>query len=268
MSSEVQLWSARLDPPSHRVEALTAILSDEELARAAAFRFERDRRRFIVAHGILRHVIAAAAGIAPQEAMFGCGPSGKPIVIWPDHGGVHFSLSHSEERCLIGVSRTVPLGVDLERVRELPDCASIAKRLFSPCDRRAVEILPPRERAGSFLGCWTRTEAYVKALGVGLAGAYERRGNPCWACAGRRCGQAGAASTLGEWSVVPLEPEIGYVAAVATPTTVGLPTERRLRMVLNPLGQGTSVGAKVRRTTSRRPERRRGDTARGGGDDW
>jgi hypothetical protein len=99
----VRLWWARLDPPP-RVEVLADLLSPRRVDPRRHVPVRAGRRRFVVAHGMLREAIAACTGMAAGEVTFGRGPGGKPTLTGPPPQPVHFSLSHSDERCLIGVS--------------------------------------------------------------------------------------------------------------------------------------------------------------------
>jgi 4'-phosphopantetheinyl transferase len=81
---------------------------------------------------------------------------------------LYFNLSHSNEYAVIAVSRTGPLGVDIERVRLMPDLEEIAARFFSSAEQAAILRLPAAQRLPAFYRCWTSKEAFIKALGAGL----------------------------------------------------------------------------------------------------
>jgi 4'-phosphopantetheinyl transferase len=65
------------------------------------------------------------------------------------------------------------VGVDVERVRPLPDLDALVARWFSRLERRAFEALPPSARGPAFFGCWTLKEAYLKGCGDGLSRALD-----------------------------------------------------------------------------------------------
>jgi len=56
--------------------------------------------------------------------------------------------------------------VDIELLRPVPDVESLARLVFSDVERRELELAP--DPVSAFLNGWTRKEAYVKALGLGL----------------------------------------------------------------------------------------------------
>ncbi len=156
-----------LDPPPERVAELSALLDDRERERAAAYHFERDRRRFIVRRALVRIEVAHATGGEPDSLRFIEGPQGKPSVWGAPH--LRFNVSHTEDLALVVMSREREIGCDIERID--PDRArrDVAKRFFSPQEFAALTALPEEQWAEGFFNCWTRKEAYIKALGIGLA---------------------------------------------------------------------------------------------------
>lgn len=176
------MWRTALDPPAERMAELVATLSTDERTRAAAFRFERDRRAYMVARGALRTLIGRYARCDPRDATFAYGPRGKPSLHSPQ-APVCFNVSHSGELALLAFSAHSELGVDVEKKRTLSDLVGLAQSVFSPRELAVVQTLsePPvraRRRSDAFeLGganhdaffrCWTRKEAFIKATGEGL----------------------------------------------------------------------------------------------------
>src|SRR5262249_15131305 len=87
-----------------------------------------------------------------------------------------FNLAHSHELAVYAFSRDRELGIDVEWMRPLLDAAAIAHRYFSAAENAAISSLPESERLAAFFRCWTRKEAYLQALGDGLArplGAFD-----------------------------------------------------------------------------------------------
>ena len=165
-----QVWridlSARAEE-SFRAGSDDAILDQEENRRAKAFKFDRDRDRFIRAHVAMRRLLSRVTGIASDKLSVQRDELGKPTLTPPC--GVQFNLSHSEDQALLAVSRATRIGVDLEKIRPLSDADALAERHFSARERAHLRSLPvgaARERA--FFHCWTRKEAFVKCTGLGL----------------------------------------------------------------------------------------------------
>jgi 4'-phosphopantetheinyl transferase len=151
------------------VARLHSLLSDAERARAARFLSPLHRDRFAVAHGRKRELLAAQLGVDPVALQFDVAEHGKPHLAGPEAGsGLQFNLSHSGNRGLVGWANQRHLGVDIELWRPLDDEAALVRRFFSPAENAAYEALLPAERTRGFFECWTRKEAYIKAVGRGL----------------------------------------------------------------------------------------------------
>jgi 4'-phosphopantetheinyl transferase len=127
-----------------------------------------------VAHGRLREILAARLEVSPETLQFGAAEHGKPHLAGPEaRSGLHFNLSHSGDRGLVGWAEHRHLGVDIELWRPLGDEAALVRRFFSPAENAAYEALPESQRTQGFFECWTRKEAYIKAVGRGLGLALD-----------------------------------------------------------------------------------------------
>ncbi len=164
---EVHIWSIRLDPPEDRVEALRRTLAQDEHDRANRFRFDRHRRQYIVGRGALRTLLAAYTGTRPELVRFTYGPRGKPFL--EGSTDLYFNLSNSDEMALVGFVRGREIGMDIEYLKPMPDCEQIAERFFSDSERVVLRGVPKESKEEAFFNCWTRKEAYLKAVGEGLA---------------------------------------------------------------------------------------------------
>ena len=160
------VWRAQLDPAPGEVHRLMGMLSKDEHARAERFRFDQDRRRFVVARGVLRSLLALYLGLPPQKVQLTYGASGKPCL---PRGVLRFNLD-AGELGLYAFTSSREVGIDVEHVRQLDDMDQIARRFFSVNEVASLEALPESARPSTaFFNCWTRKEAYVKARGEGLA---------------------------------------------------------------------------------------------------
>jgi 4'-phosphopantetheinyl transferase len=161
----VEVWRGSLDQQPDVRARLAALLDSDELERAASFRFERDRNRYVVGRGVLRALLARYLGQAPEELRLRYGRERKPALVGDE---LRFNLAHAEGTVLYAFSSAFDVGVDVELLR--PDAADtrVAERFFSPREVAALRALPEGEQAQAFLACWTRKEAFLKARGDGL----------------------------------------------------------------------------------------------------
>jgi 4'-phosphopantetheinyl transferase len=166
----VRVFHLRLEVGEAERARLWALLSADERACAERFRFDRDRHAFVAARGRLRELLGRSLDVAPEQVAFDYRPRGKPVLAGKlGDGGLHFNLSHSGARAVVALAHGCEVGVDIEEVRALPDAARLAERFFSAAEIRALQALAPADRIPGFFRCWTRKEAYLKALGDGLA---------------------------------------------------------------------------------------------------
>ena len=173
-TNQVHLWYADLSLPIEEVEKLTSILSEEEKLRASRFRFVKHKRRFIVARSVLRVILGNYLQIPPQQLTFDYNSRGKPsIPLKYNDYQLEFNISHSEELALYGFTLQNQIGVDLEYLRPFPDAENIAQRFFSPQEYQLLTSLSNEEKPQKFFQIWTAKEAYLKAIGVGLAGSLK-----------------------------------------------------------------------------------------------
>ncbi len=166
----LELFVTRLEVGPEAVSAAAALLSEEEQHRAGHFAFDRDRRRYVVARAGLRELLAARLEVRPEAVEFKYGPHGKPALAQQFcRGDLRFNLSHSGDVAVYAFARGREIGVDVEAVRAMPDGDDIAARFFSVRENETYRGLDAADKPLGFFNCWTRKEAFIKALGDGLS---------------------------------------------------------------------------------------------------
>jgi len=220
-ATSVHVWRIllRVGDPA----ALLPFLSPDETERAGRFIFERDANAFIVAHAMLRRILADYLGVVPQSLAFVTGPFGKPAISdSSDAGGLEFNLSHSGDLALVAVSRDSPWGVDIERLDQRIEHLELAEQFFSPAERVVLRSLPAEgARTQGFFNAWTRKEAYLKATGHGITRGLHHfdvtlaPSEPAALLADRLDPLA-----VQRWRMAALSPGAGYAAAVVVASDV------------------------------------------------
>ncbi|MBI3166880.1 MAG: 4'-phosphopantetheinyl transferase superfamily protein [Chloroflexi bacterium] len=165
-SHHVHIWRISLDLSTDSVKLIESNLSVDEANRATRFRFEVDKNRFIVAHGVLRKILGHYLHSNPAELTFSLNQYGKPALV---NSTLEFNLSHSGNFALVAVTQGRKIGVDVERIRQGISSNVIAQQYFSKSEVAELQSLPLEQRESAFFTCWTRKEAYIKAQGVGLS---------------------------------------------------------------------------------------------------
>jgi 4'-phosphopantetheinyl transferase len=203
-----------LEPDAEEGGRLSECLAADELARAQRFRFEPDRRRFMLRRVRLRQILADYLGVAPAAVRFSNNEQGKPAIVGvTEAGDLRFSYSHSADVALLAVTLGREVGVDLEQHRAMPDALQLASAFFAPAEVVALKQLPEPELESAFFDCWTRKEAFIKALGLGLSFPLNAfvvsLGEPA-----RLLELHGASPSPGDWMLRSLPVGSGFSAAL------------------------------------------------------
>ena len=210
---EVHVFRASLANPE-RAARLRGLLARDEIERARRFRTADLRRRFAVARGCLRAILGQYLDRDPARLEFRIGAHGKPF-LGTAADGLEFNVSQSGEIALYALTRGRQVGVDVERhdSRRVDD--DIIRRFFAAGEMRALGALPPAERERAFFDCWTRKEAFVKAVGEGLSFPLDAFEVSVAAGDARLLSIRGDGATAAGWTIADVCPAAGYSGAVA-----------------------------------------------------
>ncbi len=182
--SQVSVWSISLKQPAPIVEKLKSFLPHEE---------RKQRECWVVAHGalqtILRHTLKTT-----QPLEFSKNKNGKPFL---KESALEFNLSHSHDMALVAVSKKIPVGIDIEKIKPNKNIQNIATRFFSAREADQIGALSSSEQLTAFYTCWTRKEALIKAKGTRFSSKTQNSDEICG------------------WSIHSLPVETGYMAALA-----------------------------------------------------
>jgi 4'-phosphopantetheinyl transferase len=168
--NQIDIWRIHLAGHNGGVQHCRLLLSPDEIQRADRFYLETHRRRFTASRSAMRQILGCYGGLAPEKLTFSYGPRGKPELSGKlEQSGIRFNLSHSNDVALLAVAQGLTLGVDIEFINSEFAVEEVAERFFSPSEVRRLQAVPPCEKPDAFFACWTRKEAYIKALGGGLS---------------------------------------------------------------------------------------------------
>jgi 4'-phosphopantetheinyl transferase len=169
-NDEVHVWRIPLAQTDSKIQFLAKFLSPDEQIRSANFYFDRDRRRFTVSHAMLRIILGHYGSMRPEQIRYEYNPFGKPVLAAELNGmQACFNLSHSNDLALLAVTQNREVGIDLEFVRPIPEAEQIAAKTFAGRENAAIQTQPEELKTQAFFNCWTRKEAYIKAVGDGLS---------------------------------------------------------------------------------------------------
>jgi 4'-phosphopantetheinyl transferase len=214
----VHIWCLSLELPEPAIASLRTILSPAEETRAARYRFDKHRRKFIACRGQVRRILASYLNADESQIRFNYGPKGKPSLAspWSD-SEIQFNVSDSNELALCALCLNRDLGVDIESTSRPTDFDGLAERFFAAREVDVLRSLPDDQRIEAFFNCWTRKEAVLKAVGIGLGMPLNRvevtlaPQDPA-----RVLVFADDAAHSSPWWLESLDPATGYVGAIAS----------------------------------------------------
>jgi 4'-phosphopantetheinyl transferase len=197
------VWSVALDA---QPASVGAVLSEDELLRAARFKVEDGRRSFVATRGALRILLGRYLSEDPATLRFTATPNGKPVLVNPSK--LQFNVSHSGSAGLIAIART-EVGIDVEGIRPLQDLQGVARRVFTEREREAIggDMEP-------FYRHWVAKEAFVKATGRGIASVRSFEVLLDAPGGARLVHVGGDAEEAARWTLEELDAPDDYAAAV------------------------------------------------------
>jgi 4'-phosphopantetheinyl transferase len=212
---EIHCWTVQLCAADDVLDVFKSLLSPDEADRERRFRFARHQRAFSVSRGALRILLSQYLSTPAADVRFTYGERGKPRLVdaTPD---LQFNCSHSDEIAVFSIARGCELGIDVEKIRSPQDIEAIAHRYFCPEEASDLLSVPAAERARAFFRCWTRKEAFIKAVGGGFAIPLDsfrvslKIGDPV-----EVVHIGGDSAAANAWKLHEIVPAEGYVCALA-----------------------------------------------------
>jgi 4'-phosphopantetheinyl transferase len=201
---EVHVWWVDVprQPPS-----VGAALSEDELLRAAAFKVEDARQRFVATRGALRHLLGRYLDQDPAAFRFATTTNGKPRLDHPP-SSLQFNVSHSGALGLIAIAREQEVGVDVEQINPRRHLDGVARRVFTEREREAID------GDESFYRHWVAKEAFVKATGRGVTSVRSFEVLLDAPGGARLVHVGGDQEEARRWTLAPVDAPAGYAAAL------------------------------------------------------
>ncbi len=233
---KIEVWPVRLVASETALARCVGWLAADEQARAAKFHFDQHRRAYVLGRAVLRGLLGRMLDMPPSQIQFCYGPKGKPALA-DSRAPLRFNVSNSGNLAVYAFTEGCEVGIDVEAIRPVPDMELIAARFFSPAESSELMSVPEPDRPQAFFNCWTRKEAYIKAVGDGLSVPLDsfqvtlRPGAP----AEMLCLE-GSAEAAKAWTLEDFTPAPGCVGAVAYP-------DQRRPMLVRPLATARELMA-------------------------
>lgn len=167
----VDVWSVELAFDATALRFFSQTLSAQELLKFSEFQSLEQANRYLAVRGALRRILAGYLDVEPVDLRFEVNAYGKPYL---SNASLFFNISHSKDRLLVAVSDFDQIGVDIERIKTRNNLLGLAKRCFSVDELSFWSDLSADEQVQVFYQLWVRKEAFVKAVGRGIALGLDR----------------------------------------------------------------------------------------------
>ena len=208
---KVHVWRADLPDFADKESELFRLLSVDEQQRADKYHFEKDRLSFVIRRGMLRVILASYLDQHPAQIGFKYNNFNKPAL--EVNTQIFFNASSSQNVAIVAVTPEKRIGVDIEFLDEKFPKMEIAERYFSPDEVSSIRDLPRELQTAAFFECWTKKEAYVKAIGDGMSHPL-----PNLVISSKEPDSLSVDSLCKEargWSITSFVPETNYIASHA-----------------------------------------------------
>jgi len=165
----IDVWLCELKTLSSDTSKLYGILSDDERERANKLKVEDKKQQYVIARGTLRQRLGLLTNINPEDFVFEYLEHGKPVLNNDSRiADITFNISHSYDLALIAISQKQSIGIDIEKINHDSDHQALVTRFFSKAEQAEFNTLSEAIKAKAFCACWTRKEAFIKAIGSGI----------------------------------------------------------------------------------------------------
>ncbi len=158
----VDIYSGSIDSLP---DANTWSLSEDERKKAGAFKTLALQHDFIRMRVMLRRILAQYLGCEDQQLQFAYNEYGKPFL---PGSGLFFNLSHSHRHWSLAVSHWSEVGMDIEYIRHRTSLSGLVNKTFAESEQ-VFWHQQTQNQERLFYWFWVRKEAWVKAIGRGIA---------------------------------------------------------------------------------------------------
>ncbi len=166
----IDIWLCDLKQLSGDINIIYSILSEDERERADKLKVEDKKQQYIITRGALRQRLGLLTNIEPKDFVFEYLEHGKPVLA-NNHqcADITFNVSHSNDLALIAIAQEQTIGIDIEKINHESDHQALMTRFFSKAEQAEFQTMPDTNKARAFCACWTRKEAFIKAVGDGVS---------------------------------------------------------------------------------------------------
>ncbi|MEK7548615.1 MAG: hypothetical protein AAB499_01805 [Patescibacteria group bacterium] len=162
----LNIWLANINEPGTIAHKLRQYIVKEDWLEANVHWTKSSRNQFLASRAVFREIVSRylktkQPKLANKESIGTYVPSlGKT-------NGLYFSIAHSDKKMLVAISRTRRIGVDVERIRSIPNLGELCSRLGINT-KNSFDNQPTCRKLLLLLQFWTDIEAIAKSKGIGV----------------------------------------------------------------------------------------------------
>ena len=165
-SNFVDIWHGDILIDEAKERNYYLLLNEQEKQKVATFIRPELQKKYIKTRGVLRKTLSSYLNIEPEDINIKTTDYGKPFI---DHPSLFFNLSHTANKFVIVVSNISEVGIDLEQNKPRKNLQGLVKKCFSEVEQVSWLNLPDEKKTIQFYSFWVKKEAFVKAVGRGIA---------------------------------------------------------------------------------------------------
>jgi len=166
----IDVWLCDLKQLSGNINNFYSILSEDERDRADKLKVDDKKQQYIITRGTLRQRLGLLTNIEPEYFVFEHLEHGKPVLVNDArYADIKFNVSHSHDLALIAISQKQNIGIDIEKINHESNHQALMTRFFSKSEQAEFQTIQEKNMAKAFCACWTRKEAFIKAIGSGVS---------------------------------------------------------------------------------------------------
>jgi len=170
LQNEIHIWVVDLDVWNLSCFEAVQEISESEAKKAGRFHFKIHQDRYVKGRFMLRSVLGMYLDSDFYDQEFHANFYGKPALQkHPEDHSIRFNISNSENICVCAFSQNSEIGIDIEKIHDLPDMDQIIAASFSDEEIRKIHSLSEPDLTRTFFQYWARKEALIKAMGMGLS---------------------------------------------------------------------------------------------------
>lgn len=167
-SSKVVVFTAYIPALKHCLKDFWQDLSEQEKSQAGKFVNNELKDRYVLSHGLLRHLLSSYVNTMPENIYYLFNKFGKPF-LRDDHCRLQFNMSHSKDCVVYVIALDNQVGIDIEWKNRDINVDEIADSVFTTSEQAIYQKLDKEEKFQIFYKIWVKKEAIVKAIGQGLS---------------------------------------------------------------------------------------------------